>query len=89
MRDYKSDEFKQEVFEKRMKAFSNGERRCELCKYCEEIWKERTVGIFNRRKEKYLAGHYCHIIREFISNHPLASFSDCKGSFTIDDDKVR
>ena len=85
MADYNSEEFKKEALQKQIELYSS-KKRCDLCKYCEYIYKEKTKGIFNKRQEKILYGYYCHVTGEFSR---FRDFSDCEDSYKLDLDKLK
>ena len=85
MADYNSEEFKKEALQKQIELYSS-KKRCDLCKYCEYIYKEKTKGIFNKRQVNKRYGYRCHVTGEFSI---IGEFSDCKGSYKLDLDKLK
>ena len=85
MVDYNSEQFKKEALQKQIRLYSS-KKRCDLCKYCEYLYEEKTKGIFNKRQVTKLYGYYCHVTGEFSR---CRDFSDCKDSYSLDLDKLK
>ena len=48
--------------------------------------KKKTKGIFNKRQVNKRYGYRCHVTGEFSI---IGEFSDCKGSYKLDLDKLK